>query len=333
MNTIPLFSTLSVASGSHRVTAPGGYEWWHFDAEDLATQTLITADLFDGHPFHPQYLRRYARYRRRPTVHAPPVPSEYPCVSLAVYRKAVVCGRFAMQYPPGSLASSAADISLGTNRLIRVDGGWRLVVSGMGVESDLVFRSRFEGGAEELTFRSGERAELEHRWALPEPLCDVEGTLSISGERATFSGRGYHDHRYGTGPIGFRCGRFVYGRAIYGDRVRAFQIFRSPSRRADETLLVEADQSGVRPIAVSGDRGVWKRTIWGLAYPTELRLSEFEGDMPHDRLKWVNGQILESTPFSARIAFAALDRVPPASAICNVIYPRRLQLPFIARVG
>ena len=43
MPTLPLFAPPNAhqAAGaspdaSHRVTAPGGYEWWHFDAPDAA---------------------------------------------------------------------------------------------------------------------------------------------------------------------------------------------------------------------------------------------------------------------------------------------------------
>ncbi len=66
MPTIPMFTPTPVPDAWHAVTAPGGYEWWYFDAEDRPDLRVV-AILFEGFVFHPGYLRAYARYRRRPT--------------------------------------------------------------------------------------------------------------------------------------------------------------------------------------------------------------------------------------------------------------------------
>ena len=46
-----------------RWCAPGGYEWWYFDAEDREHDRQLVAILFQGFVFHPGYLRRYFKYR------------------------------------------------------------------------------------------------------------------------------------------------------------------------------------------------------------------------------------------------------------------------------
>ena len=67
MKVLSLFTPPADPDAWHHVAAPGGYEWWHFDAEDVSGQIQITAIFFDGFVFHPGYLRRYASFLRRPT--------------------------------------------------------------------------------------------------------------------------------------------------------------------------------------------------------------------------------------------------------------------------
>src|SRR5688572_5757832 len=93
MPTLPLFELPKVEPGvpphvSHRVRAPGGYEWWHFDARDAgAGDVRVQIDLFAGDPFNRAYRRAYARYRRRPTRVTPPVPGDYPNLTATVFSK------------------------------------------------------------------------------------------------------------------------------------------------------------------------------------------------------------------------------------------------------
>ena len=67
MPVLPLFQTPAHPDAWHRVTAPGGYEWWYFDGEDHSGRFQFVATWFQGFPLHPDYLRRYHRYRRAPT--------------------------------------------------------------------------------------------------------------------------------------------------------------------------------------------------------------------------------------------------------------------------
>src|SRR5579884_2618696 len=71
----------------HRVAAPGGYECWHFDAEDATGEVRLVACFWEGYPFHPQYVRRFENYLRHPTRNPPPQPREYPCVQFAIYER------------------------------------------------------------------------------------------------------------------------------------------------------------------------------------------------------------------------------------------------------
>src|ERR1044072_5214382 len=98
MPTLDLF-TRSPADpdSSHGIRSPGGYEVWHFDAEDASTGLRVVATLSEGSIVHPGYLRRYARYRRSPTRCAPPLPRDYCCAALTVYEEGSMAAQFISQ--------------------------------------------------------------------------------------------------------------------------------------------------------------------------------------------------------------------------------------------
>src|SRR5687767_8353541 len=187
MNLVPLHVCAAVPEAWHQVTAAGGYEWWHVDAESAADGTRVVATFFDGFTFDPGYRKRYAWYRRRPAVHAPPVASEYRCVRFDVYRDGGVWGRFLARFTAGDFAASAerVDVRLGQNRLTAEEGGIRLTISdsGSSLRGELLFRPVFAHRAVEVTPISRGLAGAEHRWVLADPLCDVRGSISRAGER------------------------------------------------------------------------------------------------------------------------------------------------------
>src|SRR5215203_1319421 len=99
VHTLELLQHPAIADAWHNVTAPGGYEWWYFDAEDVEQDRQIVAILFDGCVCHPGYLRKYFWYARRPTRVAPPLPNEYLCAYFAVYHAGKIEHQFMTQYP------------------------------------------------------------------------------------------------------------------------------------------------------------------------------------------------------------------------------------------
>ena len=73
MPTIPMFIPPTVPDAWHQVSAPGGYEWWYFDAEQTDGDLRIVIILFQGFVFHPGYLRQYAKFLP-PADRSPPRP-------------------------------------------------------------------------------------------------------------------------------------------------------------------------------------------------------------------------------------------------------------------
>ncbi|MGB7161067.1 MAG: hypothetical protein WBD40_23600, partial [Tepidisphaeraceae bacterium] len=146
MPTLPLLANLTPATADthadapRRVLAPGGYEWWHFEAFDPRADVRIVVILFDGNPFHPGYLRRYQWYRRLPTRVHPPVPRDFPCVFVRVYEKDVLVAGTTWQHDPGACNPTTRGVRIGADGFTRLDDGTlRLTV---GRSLDLTFRPR-----------------------------------------------------------------------------------------------------------------------------------------------------------------------------------------------
>src|SRR5688572_15841792 len=161
----------------HQVRAPGGYEWWHFEAVDASSELTALITFYDGFAFDPEYLRRYRRYRRRPTKHAPPVAREFPCVTLVILRDGGPWVRSVERFGPGAFVSSPErlEIRMGENRLTSEGGDLVLSLAG---GSGLTFRPGTAQAAEERPL--GIRGE--HRWIRVCPRWDVEGAIFSGGE-------------------------------------------------------------------------------------------------------------------------------------------------------
>ncbi|MFI5381920.1 MAG: hypothetical protein ACHRHE_21700 [Tepidisphaerales bacterium] len=364
INEVPLWENRepSAADAWHAVGSPGGYEWWYFDAEDAAGGIRVVAILLDGFVFHPGYLRAYYRYRRRPTRHRPPLAREYPCAYFVVYESGKLAHQFMTQYPAGSLlaAKDRPEVEIGPNRFWRENGALRLrlagtpwVLTGMGpkllsgqsLEGDFTFAPRSAEMPAERTFLSQAMTGEQHRWVIANPLCDVQGSIRHSGSGVSpldcearsrdgsatlnqieFTGRGYHDHNYGTGPLGPGLARWIWGRVLLGDRVATFHYARPRDRRlGDEVHLIEADAAGIRDLPVARVTADWsqKTRLW-LAYPAELRFD--------DILCLSNPRVIDSAPFYMRLVYEAAFKGQRGSALCEVAYPHRLLWPVLGRM-
>ena len=341
MTIVPMITPTNVADAWHAVTAPGGYEWWYFDAED--GDVRVVAILFEGFVFHPGYLRAYGRYRRRPTRVAPPVPGDYPCAYFVVYRGNEVIGQFMARAATFSAAADRVDVAVGANRLtVDSDGALRLslrgtpwVLTGRGprtrvgqtLSAELTFRPQLGHPPMERTFFARGWSGADHRWVLANPLCDATGEIAITGGtepvRLSINGRGYHDHNYGTGPIGPGLRRWMWGRVLLDGHAVTFHLAQ-PREAADELHVVEADTFGVREVPCDGAAVHWSKvTGTGLRYPAAVRAGVLSLRDP---------VMVEATPFYLRVAYAATVRGVAGRAFCEVAYPHRLRWPVLGRM-
>jgi hypothetical protein len=239
----------------HRVTAPGGYEVWRLEAEDGAGELRMAARLWEGSPSDREYRRACERYLRRPTRQRPPVPGDCIGASLTVWRGGRVWGEFCSRAGTFAASGERVEVRVGANELVEVDGGLKLVMKGGNVEGEWTFRSLETVAGWEGVFPSRAIARAEHRWLLPAGAYGVEGVIRVGGERLTMSGRGYHDHLYGTGPMGERVRYWIRGRVTLEGRTVAFAVaYPRRSGAGVEAVLIEADGAGVRQLLEEFDQ-------------------------------------------------------------------------------
>jgi carotenoid 1,2-hydratase len=349
MPKISLFTPPPIADASHQVTAPGGYEWWYFDAEDRAAHLRIVAIFFQGFVFHPGYLRAYGKYRWWPTRNAPPLPAQYPCVYFVVYRGSEIVGQFMSQYPADSFSAAMdrVDVSIGPNRLETSDEGslklqlkgvpWMLTGRGpkmlesKTLSANFSFSPRVKHEPMERRFFSRDWSKADHHWVIANPLCNVSGEIELTdsagGTTATFSmnGRGYHDHNYGTGPIGPGLKRWMWGRVLLEDHAVMFHYAQPrDKKKPDEVHMLEVDAFGLRELPVDRFNADWSvKTKTLLRYPAWVEAGP---------IRLVNPRVIDSSPFYLRLVYDASLRGTGGQAFCEIAYPHRLRWPVLGRM-
>lgn len=386
MPTLPLFAPNPIADASHAVRAPGGYEWWYFDAEDRATDTQIVAIYLHGFIFHPGYLRAYKKFIRRPTKTPPPLPDDFACMYFVVYRGGKILTQSMTHYPASQYAAARdrVDVGIGPNRLTKETGAqplklhidttpWKL--TGRGPQTliqerlvaDIVFNPSLAHSPCERRFLSREMTHADHYWVIANPMCDVKGTIQITpadsaavenaggSETIEFTGRGYHDHNYGTAPLGPGLAKWIWGRAIVGgavgdsgthgvgestggdgrtgidgDKSGAAKVvtfhYAVPRNKSllPESHLVIADEHGVDEKSIIPLIAFDRRTALGLAFPSRL---EWPGVMTLS-----NPRVIDPSPFYLRLQYDADVDGHRTTAFCEAAYPHRLRWPVLGRM-
>ncbi len=274
----------------HNVHAPGGYEWWRFDARSDDGSLLVVADFFAGCHQDAAYMRRYRRFLRRPTRHLPPLPAEHPVVSLAVYRDLKRVLNVWQKRFGADLSASAnkASVRLGPHSFERSgEGNLEVVIAGEAGGAKLCFAP--VEPRDQLAIFSLERrlTGADHSWILTTPRCRVQGVIEIGSARASFAGEGYRDHRYGTGPLGPGLRLLLHGRVLLSGEAVAFSIA-LPTDQA-LTPIVQLIRDGPAGMMSGGTALVeWPKADQLSALPVRIDLGE-GARLSNPRLIDVNG--------------------------------------------
>jgi hypothetical protein len=322
METLDLVDHLPLerADHWHRVRAPGGYEWWEFDARDEGQKIRVVLSFHDGFAFDPEYARRYAAYRRRPTAQSPPVPREYPCVQFAIFENDVLLTSDTIRFAEGAFQADVKSnvLSIGVNRIelgseetrVRFQGG------DPAVSAEMVFRQASPSLVVEQTILSFENL-AEHRWVVAQPRCDVDGRINFNGREIQFRGIGYRDHYYGGGPIGPKVRQSLRGCAILPNRTVAFHVSTDDASGKNEFVAITVDDAGVRRIDEVHCSCAWNgRTLRGLAIAEAVNFGE--------SLVLRRSRVVDSSPTSLRVLYDAFIDGETCTAWGEIVYPARL---------
>lgn len=342
---LELVSAAGHADAWHDVRAPGGYEWWYFDAEDAEQDVQIVGILLDGFVFHPGYLREHFRYVSRPTRCRPVQARDYPCAYFVIYEKGKIAGQFMTQYPAGSLRASSGvpEVTLGPNTMAVRDGRyelhlegtpWKLTgrgpqtMHGTTLSVDWTLEPVSRHAPIERTFLSRAMTGADHHWVLAAPHSEYSATVRLGSRTWTLSGLGYHDHNYGTGPLGPGLKRWIWGRALLGDACYTFHhaVGRDERLKPETHLLCVTSGSGgsVAELDASGARVEFDASALGLGYPRRAEL--------HPDFRLSNPRLVDVTPFYLRLMYQAQTPAGAGTAFCEVAYPHRLRWPVLGRM-
>ena len=342
--TLPLLVAPPSPIGWHQVSAPGGYETWRFEAEDAAGEYRLLAELVQGCCYHRRYYTAYRAYRHRPTRIAPPVPSDWPCIHLWLYRRGELAASFVSEHAAGEFSASVnnGDVAIGSSRAThRADGSIELALrrgpstqNGSGIATTLEFVPQgklpvvqsplFPRALRPLA--SPTRWGGEHWWLATAPRCQVRGSIQLHEAHAPdapqviqFTGRGYCDRTFGTAPPGRGLKRMMRGRLLLEDRSLVFQLAMAARSHRTVAHLLEADATAatMRPASVSVR---WDgRTPMQMRYPTHIAFEEAG-------VQLVNPTLLAVQPYGMHLQYELAGR-NAETAFCEIVYPRRLRWP------
>lgn len=271
MRPLKLLTAPAVPGGWHRIGAPGGYETWHFYAEDPARKLRVAVGFHEGMQSNPLYARQFRAYRSAPTRCAPPRPAEFPGIRVTFCEGEVVVADAASLLPAGTLrADEAGSVSLGSNT-ISMTPGEILVEAAQSAAFDRVslrFISRLAPPAVEGLFPPGYEENDEHGWVLDRPLCEVSGRIHCRGRTFDFKGTGIHSHFYGTARLPRLQTHLLRGWILAQGAAEVFQVY------GDRAMRAIAGEGGFEVHDMERCDVDWKISWFGKRlYPRSIDLS------------------------------------------------------------
>jgi hypothetical protein len=318
MPTIPPFIEPTHPDAWHQVLAPGGYEWWHFEADDVQNDRHVIVRFSYGCIDYPDYVRAYSLYRKFPTRFAPPRPGDFVALQLLISELGRVKFRASIRYPSDSFsaATDSPSVNIGPNRIDPLaDQNLRVTLSLDSAGAELIFRPRFTHAVQSLLLGEG------HHWLTAGCVYDVEGTLDLVGSTILMSGRGYHDHHFGTAAPSNLTKHWLAGHVLDDDSTRAFVITNGGAR------LIEASAESIQAITpeiqYSGEPHMTGQLI---RYPSDIDIGQV--------VRLGNPRVVDATLSRACLVYDAnVHKDAPLKAWCEMVHPRRAGWPGAGRLG
>lgn len=318
-----------------RFRTPGAYEWWCFDAVDQAGNGAVVF-LFDGLPFHPNYLRAAKRYLKKSRGSAfASIPAEaqswsYPAAYVAIFQHGRRVAQGLNMYPPEAAEDPAEDathLRIGPNRItLRQDGSLGLVarVYPFSIRRwqprltrdeiltvALNFTPTLPGVQHVRAFRPATLQGAAHHWALVCPHARVTGNIQhvdtvegVSLHDLHLNCTGYHDHVYGQGPLFQDVTRVQWGYLQGDDWTVVWHHASNQNRQlehADGLMLI---QRGAPPVIIDGptvryDRRRFTKWLLPFADGASLHGSDTQGNLAELVLQ--HGAVTTTAPFYMRL--------------------------------
>lgn len=331
--------------------SPGAYEWWHFDGTDDKSGYSFVIQFHAGNLFSAYYqdsLRTYWEKTKSPLVTGspapePPNPLDYCGVSFRLFHKGTLVAESLQEFSQKSLKASDKHgaVLLGPNRF-----NWD--ERGDPPSYVLTAQAPLHGGRTTIRARLFFTPNLKysptlpqpdipstHTWVLAAPLCHVEGTFEWvdhegeSGRIVPFVGKGYHDHHFGSVPLGRFVKSWHWGRVFLGNKTLVYSFqWPADGKEAPQGILFFSDREKESFVTRDFSFKILKAShnFFWLPYHRSLEVSEIPS-IPGSSLK-INHQILGDGPVSLilknDVIWTVNDSAILNQGLSNYIYTPRL---------
>ena len=305
---------------------PGSYEWWYFDAQSVDDYSIVII-FYEGNPFSKRYIQGISSKINQRAEY-------YPAISISVYKKGKpifyafeemlpgVCN-FSETEPAGTAGGNRFKGKISDGKLLYDVILDHKLENGDRVEASLKFTS----DVNEISL-TGKNMEVSpaHLWNLVQPQAHVTGSISLSGyrdETIHFSGKGYHDHNFGTEPMKETFDEWYWGRYHFDEMTLVYYLMNENNNWQKKAWLIDnlgsvvtIDSNGIQ---LSGSQ----ISLFGLisSRSIEFKQTDFNAHLQLDRVT-DNGPFYQR--FEGRVLATYNDKPHQARGISEYIKPNRI---------
>jgi len=286
----------------------GSYEWWYFDARDHNGEYQIVVIFYEGCPFSSRYI---SQQDFNPG-HVKSKASQYPAVSISLYKNGKTIYYSMSEYAPSDATFSRNGISL---RIAEhtlegfIDENDRLVYA-LRLNEELPGGDRISGM---LRFSSpkpnknlwknldrSQAGDAAHQWNLVQPLAQVKGVLSVSKKDSfekpvIFEGTGYHDHNIGREPMRKSFVDWYWGRIHFNEFTMVYYVMNQHKGKDYGAWLISVDNQQILDVSTSVRIDGMNVNGFGLSSARRLEFAFKERE-----ITVLCNQILDNGPFYMR---------------------------------
>lgn len=268
--------------GDHYRPEPNFIEWWYFDAA-FEDGSYLVAIL---------HSNLFTIYEDLPTVDLRYYPADGPSV--------VAIGHF--DRASYSAASDRCQVKIGDCLAVDEGDRYRLSLRQGPLAAELTFWPQLPGWKAGNAHLFADPASGRYfNWVVPMPRAQVEGTVTVAGERRAVVGVGYHDHNWSNVYLSDVFSRWTWGRVLAGDWTLIFfdLVGRgTPPPRTTPLMLARGDEIllATDRITIRGEQPL-REPHTGAGYFRRLHVTTEEG--PAVALTLTARRAMEALDFAA----------------------------------
>lgn len=313
--------------------APGGYEWWYFDAIDENSGYALVVIFYQGNPFSNRYIRKLEEENNSEAGR----PVNFPAISISLYKQGKPIYYSFTEFPAqeAEFSTDRPDLKVGENTLKTdfSDSGIQYTLnlneklpSGDCIRAELYFRGSANSPE---NFQENEKHNaIGHTWNLVLPKAKVTGSINVYRKKEithsiAFSGKGYHDHNTGMEPMRDEFVDWYWGRYHFDSATLVYYVMNRQKARQYRGWLIDDNTGKVLQRYDSIKLKDKSMSIFGLHLARKLVLEN-----EASKVVIQQSESLDNGPFYRRFmseAFLSLeDSIEKSFGFSEYIYPSRI---------